>query len=68
MRAGVVRIVAIYAAFSALWILLSDRAVGALVDDADRITAVSVWKGWFFVAVTSGLLYLLVRQLVGQQA
>ena len=68
MRAGVVRIVGIYAVFAALWILLSDRAVGALSDDAARITALSMWKGWFFVAVTSGLLYLLMRQLVDQQS
>jgi diguanylate cyclase (GGDEF)-like protein/PAS domain S-box-containing protein len=68
MRAGVVRIVVIYAVFAALWILLSDRAVGALSDDAARITALSMWKGWFFVAVTSGLLYLLMRQLVDQQS
>ena len=68
MRAGVVRIVGIYAVFAALWILLSDRAVGALSDDAARITSVSMWKGWFFVAVTSGLLYLLMRRLVDQQS
>jgi diguanylate cyclase (GGDEF)-like protein/PAS domain S-box-containing protein len=68
MRGGVARIVAIYAAFSAMWILLSDRAVSSLVDDPDRITAISMWKGWLFVAVTSGLLYLLMRRVLGEQA
>lgn len=66
MRAGVVRIVAIYATLAALWILLSDRAVGALSADAARVTAVSTWKGWFFVGVTSVILYLLMGRLVDQ--
>ncbi len=60
------RVVLAYAVFAALWILLSDRAVGLLFSDPDSLVQASMAKGWFFVAVTSLMLYVLVRRLVGQ--
>lgn len=59
---AVLAIVLTYAAFSALWILLSDRALGLLVSDPALLVQLSTVKGWFFVAVTSLLLYTLVRR------
>jgi PAS domain S-box-containing protein len=50
-----------YAAFAALWILLSDRIVGWLFTDPTAIVLASTVKGWLFVAVTAGLLYWLMR-------
>jgi PAS domain S-box-containing protein len=64
--AGVVRIVLAYAVFAALWILLSDRVTGALFHEPESLTRASTLKGWFFVAVTSLLLYGLVRRLTDQ--
>ncbi|MBP1773617.1 MAG: sensor hybrid histidine kinase [Holophagaceae bacterium] len=61
---GAVRVVLLYAGFSGLWILLSDRAVGALVRDHDLMTRVSIAKGWVFVAVTAAMLFFMVRRLV----
>ncbi len=56
------RIVLIYAAFSVLWILLSDKAVELIFKDPHSIFLASILKGWLFVAVTSVLLYVLLRR------
>lgn len=52
-----------YALFAGLWILLSDQALGLLFHDPEAIVRASMAKGWLFVAVTSLLLYGLVRRL-----
>jgi len=61
---AVFRIVLIYGVFAALWILFSDRAVEALFNDPAQIVRASMIKGWLFVAVTTVLLYGLMRQMV----
>jgi len=61
---GALRVALLYAGFSGLWILLSDRAVEALVQDATLMTRVSIAKGWAFVAVTAILLFIMVKRLV----
>lgn len=63
---GALRVALVYAAFAGLWILLSDRAMGLLWHDPEALVRASMLKGWFFVAVTTLLLYVLVRQLVGR--
>ncbi|MDK9726008.1 MAG: PAS domain-containing protein [Sterolibacteriaceae bacterium MAG5] len=60
-------IVLVYAALSALWILLSDKAVALLFPEPAELSRVSTLKGWFFVAVTSFLLYLPIRRLAGAE-
>ena len=50
-----------YGLFAALWILLSDRALVALVSDPHTIGRLSIYKGWAFVAVTGLLLYGTLR-------
>jgi len=62
--AGALRIVLLYAGFSGLWILLSDRAVEFLVREPAVMTVVSILKGWVFVAVTATLLFVTVKRLV----
>ncbi|HZX31664.1 MAG TPA: PAS domain S-box protein [Rhodocyclaceae bacterium] len=61
-RQSIVRVVLIYAAFASLWILFSDKAVQAIFRDPEQITVASILKGWVFVAVTSVLLYALIRR------
>ena len=56
----------VYAAFAGLWILLSDRAMGLLFSDPETLVQTSMAKGWFFVAVTTLLLYVQVARLVRQ--
>lgn len=58
------RIILIYLIFASAWIILSDKAVEALALDHQAMTVVSIAKGWFFVAVTTILLYSLIQRLV----
>ena len=64
--ASTLRLVVAYAVFAGLWILLSDKAVAWLFSDPAEIVFASTLKGWLFVAITSLLLYGLVRRLLGQ--
>jgi PAS domain S-box-containing protein len=61
---GILKIVLCYAAFAALWILVSDKAVYWLIHDPLQMTLVGTIKGWLFVLVTSFLLYALMRRLL----
>ncbi len=61
----IMKIVLLYAAFAALWILLSDKTLAWLFPESVESTLVSTLKGWAFVAVTSALLYRLMKQLPG---
>jgi PAS domain S-box-containing protein len=66
----VLKIVLVYAAFGALWILLSDLAVANLFHDPQSILLASTVKGWLFIAVTalllSALLLRLARRMEGR--
>lgn len=66
ISAGVFSVVVAYAFFAGLWILLSDEAMWLLFSDQTTLERVSMAKGWTFVAITTLLLYFLVRRLVGQ--
>jgi PAS domain S-box-containing protein len=60
---GVARRTALtYLIAAALWILLSDRAVGLLTSDPHVIEWLSISKGWLFVLVTAALLYFALRK------
>ena len=61
---GALRVATLYAGFSGLWILLSDRAVEALALQPATMTLLSILKGWVFVAVTAALLFVMVKRLV----
>jgi PAS domain S-box-containing protein len=56
------RIIAIYTIFAALWILFSDEILGILVQDPATLVRISVFKGFFFILVTSILLYQLIAR------
>lgn len=66
ISAGALSVVVAYAFFAGLWILLSDQAMWLLFSDQATLERVSMAKGWTFVAITTLLLYFLVRRLVGQ--
>jgi two-component system cell cycle sensor histidine kinase/response regulator CckA len=63
-RRAALRIALVYAVVGALWILFSDRALGWLVSDPERIIGIAMLKGMAFIAVTAVLVYLLVRGYV----
>jgi len=52
-----------------LWITFSDRFLLSLVGgDLGRYATLQTWKGWFFVALTTTLVYLLVHRALHRQA
>lgn len=55
-----VRTVLLYWFFGLLWIVFSDRVLGALVPDHQAYQALQTYKGQFFIAVTGMLLYPIV--------
>ena len=57
------KVAAIYLLVAGVWILVSDRLLAYSVGD-DRIlyTRVSTYKAWIYIAVTTLMLYLLIRQ------
>lgn len=62
-RYSVLGVVLIYAIFAALWILLSDKAMEWAFESGDSYALASTLKGWLFVAITSLLLYSLLRRI-----
>jgi PAS domain S-box-containing protein len=58
----VARVVVIYVITGALWILLSDRLLNALVHDQELVMKLSMVKGWAYVVVTAVLLFVLLRR------
>ncbi|MCX7098448.1 MAG: PAS domain-containing protein [Methylococcales bacterium] len=64
-RNGAIAVVLTYALFAAFWILLSDKLVQILFSDPNQIILISMLKGWFFVVITSLLLYGLMRRWIG---
>lgn len=59
-RQGSLRIVAVYALFSVLWILFSDSALRLFIDDISVLNTLQTYKGLTFVTVTALLLYGLI--------
>ena len=57
---GAVRIVAVYAVFSSLWIYLSDSALVLLARDPATLIRLSKFKGIAFIVLSSLLLYRLI--------
>jgi two-component system, cell cycle sensor histidine kinase and response regulator CckA len=52
----------LYVLFASLWILLSDRALALLIKDPGLNLAFQTYKGWAFVAVTAGILFVTLRR------
>ncbi|EAT13026.1 bifunctional diguanylate cyclase/phosphodiesterase [Bermanella marisrubri] len=53
-----------YAVFAGAWILFSDVALQAAVHDIALLSQLQTFKGWFFVLVTSVLLFAMVSRSV----
>ncbi|HEX9441770.1 MAG TPA: PAS domain S-box protein, partial [Roseiflexaceae bacterium] len=59
---GAWRIPLLYALFASAWILFSDRLLDTLNADPLIVGELQTAKGWAFVAITAGLLYVLLRR------
>ncbi len=58
----VIFITILYALIGGVWIYFSDRLLPLFVTTPAEITTWSTYKGWLYVAVTSLLLYWLIRR------
>ncbi|PKO47947.1 MAG: hypothetical protein CVU29_00775 [Betaproteobacteria bacterium HGW-Betaproteobacteria-22] len=67
-RADFLKPVLIYLMLSSLWILYSDQVVQLVFAGSDLLVFASYIKGWVFVAVTAGLLYLFLKLWVEKLA
>jgi PAS domain S-box-containing protein len=56
------RIAAIYAFFSALYILFSDRIILAFISDSEQITLLQGLKGLAFITISAWIIYTLVTR------
>lgn len=63
-RLVILKIVAIYACFSSLWIYFSDKILGTLFIDPETIVRISLFKGLLFIILTSFLLYQLIARYI----
>ncbi|MDY0036075.1 MAG: PAS domain S-box protein [Zoogloea oleivorans] len=68
MSRRIARMVFLYAAFGSAWILFSDRLVSLLWSDPELVVTASTLKGWFFVAVTSLLLWGVLHRFAKKAA
>jgi putative nucleotidyltransferase with HDIG domain len=56
----------VYFTAGLLWIYSSELVLPAFDLDADVVTSVQAYKGWFFVSTSAALIYLLSRILTGK--
>ena len=56
------KIATIYFVISFLWIFFSDKLIQFITTDYDTITHYQTLKGWFFITVTTLLLYYLIKR------
>jgi len=55
------KVTLIYFLIGFLWILFSDQIIYKLAENSNTITTIQTYKGWFYVSVTSILLYFLIK-------
>lgn len=55
-----IKITLIYFVIGFLWILFSDQMIQSLSGSSDSLTRLQTLKGWYFVAVTAFLLFILI--------
>ncbi len=51
----------VYAIFGILWILLSDRLLGALIQNTQVYREMQTYKGWAYILITTIMVYTLIR-------
>ncbi|MDP2425294.1 MAG: EAL domain-containing protein [Candidatus Izemoplasmatales bacterium] len=60
------RIISIYIVLGGLWILLSDRFVDLFFEDIETIRRIQLFKGWFYVALTATIFYMIIHYRISQ--
>ncbi|RQW82674.1 MAG: PAS domain S-box protein [Methylococcus sp.] len=55
-------VIALYVLFSSLWIFVSDELLNRFISDPVLQLRFAIAKGWLFIAITTTLLYRLIRR------
>lgn len=55
------RITLLYLIIGGAWIIFSDKFLLTITGDQEKLTQLQTYKGWFYVAATSFLLFFLVK-------
>lgn len=66
-KIATVRISLTYLVVGVLWILFSDNLLKFLFQDTQSLSIAQTYKGWFYVGITSFLLYVLLRTSEAQE-
>lgn len=61
------RITLAYLVFSLLWIFFSDKILLSVTNELKIINLISNLKGFFFVTITSAIIYYLVNKKIGEK-
>jgi diguanylate cyclase (GGDEF)-like protein/PAS domain S-box-containing protein len=61
-RRAALKIGIIYLVVGGLWITYSDQVIDLLTDDKKTMLKLQTYKGWLYVAATTGLLMLILRR------
>lgn len=56
-----IKIPLVYFLFGSLWIFFSDRILQIIAEIPDTLTLLQTFKGWFYILITSLLLYFMMR-------
>jgi PAS domain S-box-containing protein len=56
----------LYLLVAGLWIYFSDELAEWMTETANQLRILSTYKGWFFVVVTAGLLFLVLKRFVSK--
>lgn len=67
-RRAQLRVTGVYFAVGVVWIAASDSLLALLAGSKAELAQLQTFKGWLYVAVTTGLLFVLVRRSVRYQA
>ncbi|RKD21397.1 PAS domain S-box-containing protein/diguanylate cyclase (GGDEF) domain-containing protein [Caminicella sporogenes DSM 14501] len=54
------KIIIVYIVFGFSWIILSDGILSLFVKDIDIYNKIQIYKGWFYIVITSILFYLII--------
>lgn len=55
------KITLVYFIAGALWIFFSDRFLSSISTSTEMLTHLQTYKGWFFIVLTSAILFVIVR-------
>jgi hypothetical protein len=56
-----IKITLVYFIFGSMWIFFSDRLLQVVAEIPDTLTLLQTFKGWFYIIITSLLLFLMMR-------